>query len=182
MEALMSNATGWPPLPGAYAALRYNAPVAACTLADAGLAETLARNPDPALAIVGTLATENLGIERVITNVLADPHIRFLVLCGAESPRTMDQLPGSSLLALGHSGVEQGGRIIGAPGQAVPGLQSRARGGRALSPHGRGRRSDRRDRREHDHRERARRGRASYRARRPSRTGSRRTGDAGSSP
>jgi tetrahydromethanopterin S-methyltransferase subunit A len=44
----------------------------------------IAREAGPELAITGTLQTENLGIERLIPNVLANPNIRFLVVCGAE--------------------------------------------------------------------------------------------------
>jgi hypothetical protein len=34
--------TGWPPLPGGYAVLRYHAPVAVCTLTDDALTTTIA--------------------------------------------------------------------------------------------------------------------------------------------
>ena len=55
---------GWPPLPGSYTVLRYHAPVAVCTLNDDALAEAVASTRIPEVAIVGTLHTENLGIER----------------------------------------------------------------------------------------------------------------------
>jgi tetrahydromethanopterin S-methyltransferase subunit A len=71
---------GWPPLPGAYTVLRYQAPVAVCTLNDEELAKTLARAGLPELAIVGTLHTENLGIERLVANIVANPHIRFVIV------------------------------------------------------------------------------------------------------
>jgi tetrahydromethanopterin S-methyltransferase subunit A len=56
---------GWPPLPGDYTVLRYRAPVAVCTLNDAELAADIARARSADIAIVGTLHTENLGIERL---------------------------------------------------------------------------------------------------------------------
>ena len=68
---------GWPPLPGTYAVLRYQAPVAVCTLTDEELAERIAREAGESIAIVGSLHTENLGIERLVANVVANPHIRF---------------------------------------------------------------------------------------------------------
>ncbi len=108
---------GWPPLPGAYTVLRYRAPVAVCTLTDTPLAESLARAAAPGLAIVGTLQTENLGIERLIRNLVTNPHIRFLVVCGADSHQAIGHLPGGSLLALARAGLDDRLRIVGAPGK-----------------------------------------------------------------
>lgn len=109
--------TGWPPLSGAYIVLRFNAPVAVCTLADDRLAQDLAAAAGQAISIVGTLKTENLGIERMIRNILANPQIRFLILCGPDSQQAIGHLPGQSLVALGHSGVDAEMRIVGAKGK-----------------------------------------------------------------
>lgn len=108
---------GWPPLPGSYSTLRYHAPVAVCTLTDTGLASKIAAMASGDLAIVGTLQTENLGIERLIRNTIANPNIRFLILCGADSRQTIGHLPGQSLAALGRSGVDKRMRINGAEGK-----------------------------------------------------------------
>ena len=108
---------GWPPLPGAYTVLRYGAPVAVCTLTDDGLAQAIAKDRHEAVSIVGTMQTENLGIERVIKNVFANPNIRCLVLCGGDSRQAIGHLPGQSLLALAASGIDAEGRIIGAQGK-----------------------------------------------------------------
>jgi tetrahydromethanopterin S-methyltransferase subunit A len=88
---------GWPPLPGDYHVLKYRAPVAVCTLNDAALAERLKSRAPEGLAIVGTLHTENLGIERLITNTLANPHVRFLLVCGDDTRQAIGHLPGQSL-------------------------------------------------------------------------------------
>lgn len=109
--------TGWPPLPGDYTVLRYQAPVAICTLTDNGLAASIARAADPGVAMVGTLQTENLGIERVITNLLANPNVRFLVVVGADSRQAIGHLPGQSLVALARLGTDEEGRIVGARGK-----------------------------------------------------------------
>lgn len=37
-------------------------------------------------ALSGTLQTENVGLEKVICNVIANPNIRYIVVCGPESP------------------------------------------------------------------------------------------------
>ncbi|UCG88340.1 MAG: DUF4346 domain-containing protein, partial [Gemmatimonadota bacterium] len=58
-----------------------------------------------------------LGIERVIQNVLANPNIRFVVICGVDSRETIGHLPGQSLLALVQHGVDDHGRIVGARGK-----------------------------------------------------------------
>ena len=108
---------GWPPLPGAYTVLHYQAPVAVCTLNDEELAKTLARTGLPELAIVGTLHTENLGIERLVANVVANPHIRFVIVCGPDSRQAIGHLPGQSLVALAQSGIDERQRIIGAKGK-----------------------------------------------------------------
>lgn len=108
---------GWPPLPGDYTALRYQAPVAVCSLTDAALAKQIASAAIPIVAVVGTLQTENLGIERLILNVLANPNIRFLVVCGPDSRQAIGHLPGQSLVALAQSGVDDRSRIVGARGK-----------------------------------------------------------------
>jgi len=108
---------GWPPLPGNYRVLRYQAPAAVCTLMDDGLAAAVGEVYEPGLSIVGTLQTENLGIERLIQNVLANPHLRFLILCGADSEQVVGHRPGQSLLALWRHGVNEQGRIIEAQGR-----------------------------------------------------------------
>lgn len=108
---------GWPPLPGSFTVVRYRAPVAVCTLTDDDLAETVVGRAGSEVAIVGTVQTENLGIERILCNVLADPNIRFLIVCGADSRGGVGHLPGESLVALGRNGVDAGGRIVGAHGK-----------------------------------------------------------------
>lgn len=109
--------TGWPPLPGDYAVVRYGASVAVCTLNSESLAKELAQSAPDGLAIVGTMRTENLGIERVIRNVLANPNIRFLVLCGEDSRQSIGHLPGQSMESLFANGLDDKRRIAGAKGK-----------------------------------------------------------------
>jgi len=61
-------------------------------------------------ALSGTLQTENIGIEKIICNVIANPNIRYLLVCGPESP---GHLVGDALLALSKNGIDQRKRIIG---------------------------------------------------------------------
>jgi tetrahydromethanopterin S-methyltransferase subunit A len=98
--------------------LRYHAPVAVCTLNSDELVGPVAAAEPDAVAMVGTLQTENLGIERLITNVLANPCIRFVVVCGADSRQMVGHLPGQSLVALAREGVNAANRrIISAKGK-----------------------------------------------------------------
>lgn len=108
---------GWPPLPGDYKVIRYNAPVAVCALNSPALVKSLADSRPDGLAIVGTMNTENLGIERVIKNTLANPNIRFLLICGKDTQQAVGHLPGQSLDSLFRNGLDERGRILGANGK-----------------------------------------------------------------
>lgn len=108
---------GWPPLPGDYHVIRYQAPVAVCTLNSTSVAQRLSEDAPEGLAIVGTLHTENLGIERIIRNTLANANIRFLILCGADTQHPIGHLPGQSLQSLFENSVDERGRIRGARGK-----------------------------------------------------------------
>jgi tetrahydromethanopterin S-methyltransferase subunit A len=109
--------SGWPPLPGDYSVVRYGASVAVCTLNSDGLMRELAQVAPEGLAIVGTMHTENLGIERVARNVLANPNIRFLVLCGEDTRQLIGHLPGQSMESLFANGIDEKLRIVGAKGK-----------------------------------------------------------------
>lgn len=108
---------GWPPLPGDYRVLRFQAPVAVCTLNSDDLVLRLAAARPPGLSIVGSLHTENLGIEHLIRNLLPNPHVRFLVVCGEDTRKTIGHLPGQSLVSLIREGLEENGRIRDAQGK-----------------------------------------------------------------
>jgi tetrahydromethanopterin S-methyltransferase subunit A len=58
-----------------------------------------------------------LGIERIIRNTLANPNIRFLILCGADTQQAIGHLPGQSLQSLFENGVDERRRIRGARGK-----------------------------------------------------------------
>jgi tetrahydromethanopterin S-methyltransferase subunit A len=108
---------GWPPLPGDYQVIRFQAPVAVCTLNADHLIKALARGQPEGLSMVGSLHTENLGIEHLIRNTLANSHIRFLIVCGDDTRKAIGHLPGQSLLALSEYGIDDKMRIINAKGK-----------------------------------------------------------------
>jgi len=37
-------------------------------------------------ALAGTLQTENVGLEKVICKLVSNPNIRYLIVCGPETP------------------------------------------------------------------------------------------------
>jgi len=61
-------------------------------------------------ALAGTLQTENIGLEKVICNLVSNPNIRYLIVCGPESP---GHLTGQTVLALAKNGVDENKGIIG---------------------------------------------------------------------
>ncbi len=103
----------WPHVPGSYIVSDPAAPVAVCTLGSVALAPAIAAEPPAGLCITGKLETENIGIEKIIRNVIANPYIRWLLCCGDEPPK---HLSGASLAALFENGIDERQRIPGAPG------------------------------------------------------------------
>jgi tetrahydromethanopterin S-methyltransferase subunit A len=61
-------------------------------------------------ALSGTVQTENIGFEKIICNVIANPNIRWAVLTGPESE---GHLTGEAFKALLSNGVDEKKRIIG---------------------------------------------------------------------
>jgi tetrahydromethanopterin S-methyltransferase subunit A len=108
---------GWPPLPGDYKVIRYKAPVAVCTLNSDDLMRRLADTHARDISIVGNLHTENLGIEHMIRNVLPNPHVRFLMVCGEDTRKAIGHLPGQSLVSLMRYGLDENMRIRKALGK-----------------------------------------------------------------
>ncbi len=56
------------------------------------------------------LQTENVGIEKIITNIVANPNIRYIILCGKES---LGHLTGEAFIAFIENGVDEKRKIIG---------------------------------------------------------------------
>lgn len=61
-------------------------------------------------ALSGTVQTENIGFEKIICNIVANPNIRYAILTGPESP---GHLTGEAFRALLQNGVDDRKRIIG---------------------------------------------------------------------
>lgn len=104
----------WPPVEGEYTVLDKSAPVAVSTLASVNLEEKLAKLKPTGLCIVGKTETENIGIDKIVKNVISNPAINFLVLAGED---TAGHQSGKTLLALWENGVDKDMRVIGSQGR-----------------------------------------------------------------
>jgi len=107
----MASNTAWPVIAGTFEVGDPQAPVAVCSLTSEHLIAPLVRLRG--VAIAGKVYTANLGIERIVVNVTANPAIRFLLICGKDSPLFR---PGQSLAALAEAGLDAERRIVGAVG------------------------------------------------------------------
>jgi len=101
----------WPTVDGTFVVGDPTAPVAVCVLTSGELMAPLASVPG--VAIAGEVQTANLGLERIVLNVVANPAIRFLMLCGRESRLFR---PGQSLAALVENGIDEASLVRGALG------------------------------------------------------------------
>jgi tetrahydromethanopterin S-methyltransferase subunit A len=111
-----SPASGWPIVQGDFHSGDANNPAAVMTcgshLDEKGIC-------DKGAAIAGSCKTENLGLEKVIANIISNPNIRFLLLCGTE---VKGHLAGQTMVALHKNGVKDG-RVVGAEG-AIPFIEN----------------------------------------------------------
>lgn len=104
----------WPVVAGEYFVLDRHGSVAVSTLASTDLPQKLAQLRPFGLAIVGKTETENIGIDKVVKNIITNPCIHTLIVAGQE-PK--GHLSGQAMLALAENGVDERQRIIGAKGK-----------------------------------------------------------------
>ncbi|WP_292425924.1 tetrahydromethanopterin S-methyltransferase subunit A [Methanoregula sp.] len=111
-----SPASGWPLVKGDFHSGDANSCVAVVTfgshLDEEGICAAGA-------AMCGSCKTENLGLEKVIANYIANPNIRFMLCCGTE---VKGHLAGQTMIAL-HKGGVKDGRVVGAEG-AIPFIEN----------------------------------------------------------
>jgi tetrahydromethanopterin S-methyltransferase subunit A len=116
MSPKSETAAGWPMLKGEYKIGDPKSCVAVVTcgshLEDAVLIHAGA-------AISGSCKTENLGIEKLVSHIISNPNIRFLIVTGAE---VKGHITGEAILMLHKNGVSKH-RIVGAKG-AIPYIEN----------------------------------------------------------
>lgn len=76
--------------------------------------------PSDSVALYGHLKTENIGIEKIVANVISNPYIRYILICGNE---IRGHNSGHSLLCLHQYGIDENNRIIQAKG-AIPYIEN----------------------------------------------------------
>lgn len=103
----------WPVQPGDYQVINATGSVAVAILQSADIDERHLASLFSDIAIVGRITTENLGVEHLVKNVIANPYLRHLVLWGED---IAGHLPGDALLNVADNGFDKTGRIIGARG------------------------------------------------------------------
>jgi tetrahydromethanopterin S-methyltransferase subunit A len=103
----------WPVVKGDYKVGNPRSRIAVVTLASS-------INPQPEAALWGSSKTENLGVEKIVANVISNSNIRYILVCGTES---RGHLSGHSLLAIHANGIDEKGRIIGSKG-AIPFIEN----------------------------------------------------------
>ncbi|MFW9799602.1 MAG: tetrahydromethanopterin S-methyltransferase subunit A [Candidatus Thorarchaeota archaeon] len=110
----------YPPEDGRYLRGNDYSPVAVVAILDTDddkippeLAQLATIAVEAGAALAGTLQTENLGIEKIVANIVANPNIRFIVLCWREAH---GHSPAEALRCLVENGVADDKRrtIIGA--------------------------------------------------------------------
>lgn len=115
MAEKVSPAEGWPIVVGEYSVGDPQSCVAVTTLGS-HLSDFPVR---AGAAISGPTKTENIGIERLVANVISNPNIRFLVVAGAE---VKGHITGDAIVSLHKNGVKDN-RIVGARG-AIPYIEN----------------------------------------------------------
>ena len=107
----------WPVLTGEYEAGNPENPVAVCSCGShLKYSELLAAGA----ALAGPCKTENIGIEKMVANIVSNPNIRYLIITGME---VKGHITGQAADSFIKNGIDKEGRIIGAKG-AIPFIQN----------------------------------------------------------
>ncbi len=108
------RADQWPSVAGEYLVLDRQGHIAVSTLGSDSLSGELAQRHPHGLAIVGKTETENIGIDKIIKNIVTNRAIQYLVVAGNDPA---GHRSGQTLVALAKNGADENGRVIGSPGK-----------------------------------------------------------------
>jgi len=116
MANKVKPAAGWPVIKGEYDSGNPENPVAVSTSGS-----HLKGEPQMAAgaAITGPQKTENLGIEKIVANIISNPNIRFLLVTGSE---VKGHISGEAMVMIHKNGIKEN-RIVGATG-AIPYIEN----------------------------------------------------------
>jgi tetrahydromethanopterin S-methyltransferase subunit A len=107
----------WPVITGEYEVGNPENPVVVCTCGSHIKGSDLLA---AGAALAGPCKTENIGIEKMVANIVSNPNIRFILITGME---VKGHVTGQAALAFTQNGIDKEGRIIGAKG-AIPFIQN----------------------------------------------------------
>ncbi len=107
----------WPVITGEYEAGNPESPVAVCTCGSHIKGSDLL---GAGAGLAGPCKTENIGIEKMVANMVSNPNIRYLIVTGME---VKGHITGQAVESFLTNGVDKEGRIIGAKG-AIPFIQN----------------------------------------------------------
>jgi len=116
MAEKKAPAAGWPVVQGDFHVGSAESPVAVITMGSHLDEQAIC---DAGAAICGSCKTENLGLEKIIANIISNPNIRYVLTCGTE---VKGHLSGQSFIALHGNGVD-GGKIVNSKG-AIPFIEN----------------------------------------------------------
>jgi len=108
-------ASGWPLSSGDYVIGDPKGCVAVCTLSSEKIVSGVAKIPG--VVIAGSCKTENIGIEKAVTNIISNPNVRFLLICGIE---VTGHVTGGCLKAIWEKGVDPSSKKIKEAPGAIP--------------------------------------------------------------
>jgi tetrahydromethanopterin S-methyltransferase subunit H len=103
----------WPPLAGDYVIGNSNANIAVMTCGSYDLPEKIVEAKRDSVSIAGFCETENEGLAKIVQNVVSNPHIRRIIVCGT---RVKGHEPGQTLIALHSNGLDRKYAVIGSNG------------------------------------------------------------------
>ncbi|RQW80823.1 MAG: tetrahydromethanopterin S-methyltransferase subunit A [Methanothrix sp.] len=107
----------WPLITGEYEAGNPESPVAVCSCGSHLKGSALL---GAGAGLVGPCKTENIGIEKMVANIVSNPNIRYMIVTGME---VKGHITGQAIEAFLTAGVDKEGRIVGAKG-AIPFIQN----------------------------------------------------------
>ena len=107
------DSENWPIQPGDFRLFKVRNHVAVILLQDVQISKLQEEALSHSVAIIGSLSTENIGVEHVVKNIIANPFIRHIVIWGNDSK---GHFPGDATVKLAAHGINNKQKIIAARG------------------------------------------------------------------
>lgn len=104
----------WPPVEGEYTIINKSAPIAVSILASTRIEDKLAKLKPEGLCIIGKTETENIGIDKIVKNIISNPAISRMIIAGKDPEGHQS---GQTLISLWQNGVDKNMRVIGSEGR-----------------------------------------------------------------